>query len=74
MVFPKISEIAKRLKKREVIRFTKFSDIYEFKRIHASQAKNYDGTPTTWPLTDKRNPIQLKITRSNGEVRYTNYW
>jgi|GEM_PF-4891610 hypothetical protein len=73
MLHPKISEIAKRLERQSVIRFTKESAMFEFSRIHASQAKDYDGTPCNWPLTDVRNPIQLRIVR-DGKATYTNYW
>lgn len=74
MLFPEIPEIAKRLVDRSTIRFSRLDATYEFSRIHASQTRDYDGTPANWSATDSRNPIQLKTVRNNGRVTYTNYW
>ncbi len=73
MQYPPLKEIVKRLKTKQVVRFTRVDVVYEFTRIHASEARDYDGTPCNWSKTDPRNPIQLKITR-DGNTRYTNYW
>lgn len=72
---PPLSEIAKRLKTRDKITFTRENVFFEFSRIKASQARDYDGTPANWPESDDRRPIQRVTTRlDSGKTTYTNYW
>lgn len=70
---PDFDEIGVRLQKRTSIVFT-YPDIkYEFRIVSASEARNWDGTPSDWGADDPRKAIEKAVTR-DGKTQYSNFW
>ena len=50
---------------------------YEYRKIQAWQAKNWDGSPSGWQRGTEEGDrwlVEKRFIPNNGKPRYTNYW